>query len=382
MEYENLHSQHHQLQEQVNIGVQSAPLPIIAPSTLVTTTSNYCNWNPSLILNSEANIPNSRLWQYSPTTTFTSHHDHHDFNYGDGHARSSAVFSTRRSGANESPLQNIKEEPNSDSFSKLKIANIMGLMSNSSYTSSAPGQLYDSNASFGHVFPSTTRSTVSTGSLFPSLVLSSGGFNSTNSHDQALDLLSPTGNYSTDGSLSTTYNSPSSQHSNNSSISGLVYRSSEPIMSVGHGHHDMQDQSRSSPSNTSNKMASADFFKEVTRTKRPATSFSEPKESHAEATATNKKSKSISRSSNPPLKVRKEKLGDRIAALHRLVAPFGKTDTASVLTEAIGYILFLHDQVQVHGLSKEKETELKMDLRSRGLCLVPHSCASYLNGFE
>ncbi|KAJ6398403.1 hypothetical protein OIU77_019246 [Salix suchowensis] len=47
------------------------------------------------------------------------------------------------------------------------------------------------------------------------------------------------------------------------------------------------------------------------------------------------------------LKVRKEKLGDRIAALQWLVAPYGKTDTASVLTEAIGYIQFLHDQVQV-----------------------------------
>ncbi|KAJ6774568.1 TRANSCRIPTION FACTOR BHLH83-RELATED [Salix purpurea] len=47
------------------------------------------------------------------------------------------------------------------------------------------------------------------------------------------------------------------------------------------------------------------------------------------------------------LKVRKEKLGDGIAALQWLVAPYGKSDTASVLTEAIGYIQFLHDQVQV-----------------------------------
>lgn len=109
------------------------------------------------------------------------------------------------------------------------------------------------------------------------------------------------------------------------------------------------------------------------------------------------------------MQVRKEKLGDRISALQRLVAPFGKvyiiyksklffflyiillsflsdseptnlsflmlkitpfahnlwlqfltisfsfvkknylfqTDTSSVLTEAIGYIQFLHDQVEV-----------------------------------
>ncbi|CAL9132243.1 unnamed protein product [Musa textilis] len=52
------------------------------------------------------------------------------------------------------------------------------------------------------------------------------------------------------------------------------------------------------------------------------------------------------RSSFSPFKVRKEKLGDRIAALQQLVAPFGKTDTASVLMEAIGYIKFLLDQVE------------------------------------
>ncbi|OIV91617.1 hypothetical protein TanjilG_09029 [Lupinus angustifolius] len=49
----------------------------------------------------------------------------------------------------------------------------------------------------------------------------------------------------------------------------------------------------------------------------------------------------------PTFKVRKEKLGDRITALQQLVSPFGKTDTASVLHEAIDYIKFLHDQVTV-----------------------------------
>nr|GMD38744.1 transcription factor bHLH68-like isoform X2 [Ipomoea batatas] len=52
-------------------------------------------------------------------------------------------------------------------------------------------------------------------------------------------------------------------------------------------------------------------------------------------------------SSQPSLKVRKEKLGDRITALHQIVSPFGKTDTASVLSEAIGYIRFIHSQIQV-----------------------------------
>ncbi|XLT87157.1 hypothetical protein HN873_008910 [Arachis hypogaea] len=64
----------------------------------------------------------------------------------------------------------------------------------------------------------------------------------------------------------------------------------------------------------------------------------------------NKKNKT----ENPPsstssdhAKQKKEKLGERIAALQQLVSPFGKTDTASVLHEAMGYIRFLHDQVQV-----------------------------------
>ncbi|CAN6272270.1 unnamed protein product [Urochloa humidicola] len=128
------------------------------------------------------------------------------------------------------------------------------------------------------------------------------------------------------------------------------------------------------------------------------------------------------------VKVRKEKLGDRITALHQLVSPFGKTDTASVLLEAIGYIRFLHGQIEalstpyvggsnggdgsissssnkqlheatVHGerhsifpedpgqllhdsASKKRGQpeqdgsceEAKKDLRSRGLCLVPVSC--------
>ncbi|KAJ8763374.1 hypothetical protein K2173_002257 [Erythroxylum novogranatense] len=76
--------------------------------------------------------------------------------------------------------------------------------------------------------------------------------------------------------------------------------------------------------------------------------------------------------------VRREKLGDRITALQQLVSPFGKTDTASVLHEAMGYIRFRQDQVQVlcspHLLTPALNgggEESGKDLRSRGLCLVP-----------
>nr|QDL88407.1 transcription factor bHLH110 isoform X1 [Cymbidium ensifolium] len=109
-----------------------------------------------------------------------------------------------------------------------------------------------------------------------------------------------------------------------------------------------------------------------------------------------KKPRFDSRPSLPPFKVRKEKLGDRIAALQQLVAPFGKTDTASVLMEAIGYIKFLQDQVETLSVpymrpssnkklstTEEASTinerdDSKPDLRSRGLCLVPLSCTSYV----
>ncbi|KAI4390123.1 hypothetical protein MLD38_002269 [Melastoma candidum] len=89
----------------------------------------------------------------------------------------------------------------------------------------------------------------------------------------------------------------------------------------------------------------------------------------------------------PPFKVRKEKMGDRITALQQLVSPFGKTDTASVLTEAIDYIKFLHEQilsmpymkcggVLQHHQDMEKCEDQGVqgqDLRTRGLCLVPVS---------
>ncbi|ONM16333.1 basic helix-loop-helix (bHLH) DNA-binding superfamily protein [Zea mays] len=46
-------------------------------------------------------------------------------------------------------------------------------------------------------------------------------------------------------------------------------------------------------------------------------------------------------------KEKKDRIGERVAALQQLVSPFGKTDTASVLQEASGYIRFLHQQLQV-----------------------------------
>ncbi|KAI3960705.1 hypothetical protein MKW92_048096 [Papaver armeniacum] len=94
-----------------------------------------------------------------------------------------------------------------------------------------------------------------------------------------------------------------------------------------------------------------------------------------------KKPRTESRSSIPPLKVRKEKLGDRIANLQQLVAPFGKTDTASVLMEAIGYIKFLQEQVETLSVPYMKSGRNNNTMRPKyqqGLCLVPLSCTSYI----
>ncbi|KAG2721859.1 hypothetical protein I3760_02G100700 [Carya illinoinensis] len=79
-------------------------------------------------------------------------------------------------------------------------------------------------------------------------------------------------------------------------------------------------------------------------------------------------------------KERKEKLGERIEALQQLVSPYGKTDTASVLSEAMEYIQFLHEQVLSAPYLQSNRSIMQdlgpNSLRSRGLCLVPVSCTA------
>ncbi|BBG97938.1 basic helix-loop-helix DNA-binding superfamily protein [Prunus dulcis] len=83
---------------------------------------------------------------------------------------------------------------------------------------------------------------------------------------------------------------------------------------------------------------------------------------------------------------RSQKLSDKITVLQKLVSPYGKTDTASVLQEASIYIMLLQEQIQnllrmfsssyknaavLH--TQECGSRQVLDLRSKGLCLVPVS---------
>ncbi|KAF5454453.1 hypothetical protein F2P56_024117 [Juglans regia] len=379
------------------------------------------DWNPSIVLNDSnynsylsESVPNSRdLWpKYSVDEPILRSSVSQDLSFCD-------AKTTQQSANEELHLAKFKEEmrPAAGTFTKLSEivcdlsnaeashlltpkheqqcssdlfeniclgnfsagAHISGQQPNSArdlysnrQNSESFGGVAGSNRSynFSHVFPSFP----------PSYFSSSLASNSLGLNLQTLDLLTST---NTGGNFS----QPSHD------ILGV--RKGSVSLSQDH-MHELDD----SPSNSSNKTTA--FMNEVTRAKRPSRSSDQPKESHAEA----KKSRSVSRCSCPPLKVRKEKLGDRIAALQKLVAPFGKTDTASVLTEAIGYIQFLHDRVQnlsmpymrssrskpiirsamQPGLSKEgygtDHDQAKPDLRSRGLCLLPKSCASYITGFD
>ncbi|KAL5231103.1 hypothetical protein ABZP36_029879 [Zizania latifolia] len=77
-----------------------------------------------------------------------------------------------------------------------------------------------------------------------------------------------------------------------------------------------------------------------------------------------------SSSEQSTLKVRKERLGDRVTALHQIVSPFGKTDTASVLQETIGYIRFLLGQIEALSYPYLGDSNgpipYKMDLLEKG----------------
>ncbi|XWS24404.1 hypothetical protein CRYUN_Cryun28dG0099000 [Craigia yunnanensis] len=163
---------------------------------------------------------------------------------------------------------------------------------------------------------------------------------------EALDLLSPAR-----FNRSSSFSHPSYDQNNLG-----IYKESP----FGLHHHHFQ-QSNQRPAYSPSKISP--FPTEITEAKRPSI-LAEPKTT---AGAVAKKSRLESRASFPPFKVRKEKLGDRIAALQQLVAPFGKTDTASVLMEAIGYIKFLQNQVETLSVPYMKSSHNKTCRSKQGV---------------
>ncbi|KAJ6336894.1 hypothetical protein OIU76_006712 [Salix suchowensis] len=411
MESANLHRQHdHQLQEQFAGSSSSATA---TPASYAEAGSTHA-WTQTITLNSGSFSPNyngvifnPRQKYESPVSSVNSTMIHQDL--GLQHWNDNAGNFSSHSAYHDLQLSKIKDELASDSFpkftemlnspsstiedphlssssyfkdeqedlslsEKLLLKTISpGFPRNGGHDQFSPGEISscDHNGSsfgsdipgresFSQIYPSINISYLN----HPSSPLISGSFDM---NLQGSDLLTSTrfsGSFADD--------------------SLALFKDS---LSFG---LDRMQQSVQRPSCSPNKISPT---KERTETKRLSNSLMEPQTTQ---TAPPKKSRLESRASCPPLKARKEKLGDRIAALQQLVAPFGKTDTASVLMEAIGYIKFLQNQVETlsipymnssgnrTGISIQAAAsnfgggEPKRDLRGRGLCLVPLSCMSYV----
>ncbi|XP_033134722.1 transcription factor bHLH133 isoform X2 [Brassica rapa] len=113
--------------------------------------------------------------------------------------------------------------------------------------------------------------------------------------------------------------------------------------------------------------------------------------------------------SQPILKVSKEKLGGRIAALHQLVSPYGKVlsvpyfvtpsrnnimhqqargDMNGLFPQDPGQLVSEYCMKRSNGVSSSSTNkpnlneETKKDLKSRGLCLVPISCTLQVGSYN
>ncbi|KAL9358661.1 hypothetical protein Peur_046784 [Populus x canadensis] len=418
MESANLHHQHDQLQDQF---VGSSSLTTTTPSSYAEAGSTHA-WTQTITLNSGNLSPNHNGVIFNPRQKYESPVSSVNStmiqDLGFQHWNNNARSFNSLSAYHDLQLSKIKEELSSDSFPKFtEILNSPSSTiedphpSSSSYfkdeqeglslgeklllktispgfprnghdqfstreisschhNGSSFGSAIPSRENFSQIYPSINISNLSQ----PSSPLISGSFDM---NLQGLDLLTST-RFS--GSFAQPSDDPLAMFNKDSLSFGL----------------DRMQQASQMPSCSPNKYSTLCISKisstnEMAEAKRPNKSLMEPKATPAAAP---KKSRLESRVSCPPLKARKEKLGDRIAALQQLVAPFGKTDTASVLMEAIGYIKFLQNQTLSIPYMKSSgnktsrsiqaaasnlgDEEPKRDLRSRGLCLVPLSCMSYV----
>nr|WPT28608.1 bHLH68 [Diospyros kaki] len=203
----------------------------------------------------------------------------------------------------------------------------------------------------------------------------------------------------------------------NSAASSYGYQQQAAAKATNWSHQQMMPASSPNSCLTSLSSNMLDFSNKKADARHPPPDRSSECNSTATGGALKKARVQPCSSTQSSFKVRKEKLGDRITALHQLVSPFGKTDTASVLLEAIGYIRFLQNQIEALSLpylgtgsghmrqqqsvqgernclfpedpgqllndnclkrkaasEQDFHEEAMKDLRSRGLCLVPISC--------
>ncbi|XP_050208616.1 transcription factor bHLH110 [Mercurialis annua] len=392
MESANLHHHQQQQQHQLQGQLVGSPSPSLsAPSAGYGAPTSPHAWtqNISLSTENESSLSNSMIqnlgfqWNIhsNNAAALSLTHDHHDHQIKEEEQlsnhfpkftemllNSTSATSTVDQNSHLSSTNFIKDEQKymNDLSEKLLLKTISsGFPINPSQIYSTFGTSTPSRGNFSQIYPSVNISDLNRSSI-------SGSFDM---NLQALDLLTST-------RFSGSFGQPC--HDNNLGI----YKDN-----VSYDLDHLQ-QLNHMPSCNPNKV-SPFTTNDITEAKRANSSLMEPKPT---LQAAPKKSRLETRASCPPFKVRKEKLGDRIAALQQLVAPFGKTDTASVLMEAIGYIKFLQNQVETLSvpymkLSRNKSSrttqfstteegneERKKDLRSRGLCLVPLSCMSYVTG--
>ncbi|CAL2233259.1 unnamed protein product [Prunus armeniaca] len=416
MESANLHHQHHQLQEN-----------LVGSSSLAATPSCYAvgtkhAWTPSATLSSSGNSSNSGLdplnssmvpdlgfhWLANITSEHQSPHDlakikeeltsssssdHHHHHHNSFPKLTEMLTSAPASTSidHDQYYQFMKNEEKdqlimNDLSEKLLLktlssgCQINSIINPHHHQISSAGEFYSNDHHHHHLLHNSnliggvpqgmpSRSGGHFSQIYPSINVSnlnrslSSSSISSSSLDmnlQAMDLLGASARFSTGTSSSF------STQPNSHDTLGL-YKETHDSFATLQQMHQSTDPHRLSCGNN-NKISS--FDNEITEVKRPGSSI-EPKVNQATAP---KKSRLESRTACPPFKVRKEKLGDRIAALQQLVAPFGKvniekrtlvfslfnvfqfnlitnsilqTDTASVLMEAIGYIKFLQNQVEV-----------------------------------
>ncbi|XVF63804.1 hypothetical protein PTKIN_Ptkin09bG0116300 [Pterospermum kingtungense] len=321
MESENVHHPHRLVGSSSSSSLTIQPCHGVAsthswtPSNIALNTSEFNpNYNGTIlhsrqkydILESPENKSMLQDWSNSEENFTSSTHSFHDQQLAkikEDLSESLSRFTEILSDTSGFPANHVKngQKDLHDLSEKLLLKTIssgfpMFSAGSSQFYSTIPGTTcLPSRGNFSQIYPSINISNLNQGS-------SSNIPSSFDMNLEALDLLSPARL-----SSRSSFSYPSNDHDH-------IYKDSS---SFGLHHHHFQ-QSNQRPACNPSKISA--FPTEITEAKR----WGSLQEAKAPPAAAAKKSRLESRVSCPPFKVRKEKLGDRIAALQQLVAPFGK----------------------------------------------------------